>query len=144
MPISDGLNSKIFQWVSFRGIVGKLAAIAISAPMMTLTPIGLWRPDLMAATMFCDFGVIVLSIAGILWYGHTHPLSATLEGAYLVRHHQQEIKAQIKAQSVGAFVLNEARSEVTLIPGTYVVSEPMVFGVTDATKLESIVYNSIR
>jgi hypothetical protein len=86
-----GLNSKLFQWVPFKGVVGKLGLIAIVIPTVALPTAAVVGKFM--ETLYWILAFEILVIIAIMVYGHLNPYTAMLEGPDLVKHHAQEIKA---------------------------------------------------
>ena len=98
MPLLDGLSARLFQWVPFRGLVGKLSLISVVFPAVTV-PTAAFTSHFMEV-FWTNVGLEALIIVTIAWYGHKHEHTAMLEGPDLVRQHQQAMKARIQDNNV--------------------------------------------
>jgi len=47
-------------------------------------------------------------------------------------------------ESYGPFNFNDKSNTITLVPGIYVINEPIVFGAHEDTKIEGVVYKPLE
>ena len=86
-----GITSSFAQKVRFRGPVGKLALVGVAC-LLTISVVG-GRTSSSSIEGLCVVMAIVCVFfigGGILWYSHTHPDQATLEGMEVVVYQQQK------------------------------------------------------
>jgi hypothetical protein len=72
------------------GVVGRLTAIAV-ATVVGLTAIAYFQPSAAGIAVWLLSIVVLLIVAGILWYAHQHPETSLLEGAEVLQHKQLEL-----------------------------------------------------
>lgn len=95
------LDSKIFDKVVFGGVVGKITLLGIVGLVTILAFAGICmfaipiseRVEVAKFLVWILVGVIGATMAAVFGYSHWHPFTSVLEGTDLVKHHQQEIKA---------------------------------------------------